>query len=284
MLTSGSGEATNLLGTGQIVDGSSHNGKHRELEPLNAALFHAQRLAGVGRLTASVAHELTNPIGIITATCNNLLSQIADDDLSTDELLRYVEMIDHSAWRAARLVMTLRDYTHTDSLSVEPCDLNQVIQNSLTLVAYEFERRYSIKIVADLEPDLPLLDCNQNQVTQVLINLLTNAGDALRESGGTIRVASFTLEEEGALGFSVGDTGTGVPPEISRQIFEPFFTTKPVGKGTGLGLSIASNIVELHGGRIQLANSSDGGATFTVTLPLHSRQETESNGEIVRLP
>lgn len=260
------------------MDGSSPNGNHRELEPLNAALFHAQRLAGVGRLTAGVAHELTNPIGIITATCNNLLSQIADDDLSTDELLRYVEMIDHSAWRCARLITTLRDYTHTDGLSLEPCDLNDIIRESLVLVSYEFERRYNIKIVADLEPDLPLLDCNQNQITQVLINLLTNAGDALRESGGTIEVSSYALEEEDALGFSVGDSGTGVPHEISGRIFEPFFTTKPVGKGTGLGLSIAANIVELHGGQIQLANSSDDGATFTVVLPLHYRRESESNG------
>jgi two-component system NtrC family sensor kinase len=271
----------NVSGAGQIVDGSSPNGKHREreIEPLNAALFHTQRLAGVGRLTASVAHELTNPISIITATCNNLLSQLADDDLSTDELLRYVEMIDHSAWRCAKLITTLRDYTHTDSLNVVSCDLNQIIQDSLTLVAYEFERRYSIKIVADLEPDLPLLECNQNQITQVLINLLTNAGDALRDSGGTIRVASFAQDEEGSLSFSVGDTGKGVPPEISDRIFEPFFTTKPVGKGTGLGLSIASNIVELHGGHIQLASNSDGGATFTVSLPLRSQRESRSNGE-----
>lgn len=266
------------------MDGSSPNGKKRELQPLNAALFHTQRLAGVGRLTAGVAHELTNPIGIITATCNNLLSQIADDDLSTDELLRYVEMIDHSAWRCAQLITTLRDYTHTDGLNVEACDLNQIIRDSLTLVAYEFERRYSIKIVADLEPDLPLLECNQNQITQVLINLLTNAGDALRDSGGTIRVASFSLPEQEALVFSVGDTGAGVPPEISGRIFEPFFTTKPVGKGTGLGLSIASNIVELHRGQIQLDNGSAGGATFTVTLPLRFRRESESIGESDRHP
>jgi two-component system NtrC family sensor kinase len=266
------------------VDGLRSNGKQRELEPLNAALFHTQRLAGVGRLTAGVAHELTNPIGIITATCNNLLSQIADDDLSTDELLRYVEMIDHSAWRCAQLITTLRDYTHTDGLHVEACDLNQIIRDSLTLVAYEFERRYSIKIVSELDPDLPLLKCNQNQITQVLINLLTNAGDALRDTGGTIRVTSFSLAHQEALGFSVSDTGAGVPPEISGRIFEPFFTTKPVGKGTGLGLSIASNIVELHRGQMRLTDSSDGGATFTVTLPLHSRRESESNGGSERLP
>ena len=265
------------------MDGSSPNGKHREVEPLNAALFHTQRLAGVGRLTAGVAHELTNPIGIITATCNNLLSQIADDDLSTDELLRYLKMIDHSAWRCADLVSTLRNYTHTDGLHVEPCELNQIIQDSLTLVTYEFERRYSIKMNADLEPDLPLLECNQNQITQVLINLLTNAGDALRESGGTIHVASFSVAGQEVQGFSVSDTGAGVPLDISGQIFEPFFTTKPVGKGTGLGLAIASDIVELHGGQIQLAENADGGATFTVALPLHFRRESRSNGGSDRL-
>ena len=118
----------------------------------------------------------------------------------------------------------------------------------------------------ELEP----LYCDQNQVTQVLINLLTNARDALQGEGGVIRVSSWSLAGEEAQAFSVGDTGTGFSPETIDLIFNPFFTTKSIGEGTGLGLAIASNIVEEHGGRISVENNHEKGATVTVILPNRS--------------
>lgn len=237
------------------------------LEQLNAALSRTQRLAGIGTLTASVAHELTNPISIITNTCHNLLSQVADDNLSVDELLHYIQMIDQSAWRCARLVQTLRTYTHIDNPQVEPCDLNKMIEDSLTLVAYQFRRQFNVEIETELAPDLTSLRCDPNQITQVLVNLLTNARDAMHALGGTVHITSWAVPEEGAVAFAVRDSGAGIPPELLDRIFEPFFTTKPAGLGTGLGLSIAAGIVQQHHGRITAENNPDGGATFTVILP-----------------
>lgn len=237
---------------------------------MTAALSQTQRLAGIGTLTASIAHELTNPLSIITSTCNNLLSQIADESLSTDELLHYIELIDHSAWRCARLVQTLRSYSHLDHMQVEKSELNQIIEDSLTIVDYQFERQYNIVIETDLSMELEPLYCDQNQVTQVLINLLTNARDALKGEGGVIRLSSWSLTGEEAQAFSVGDTGTGFSPETIDLIFNPFFTTKSIEEGTGLGLAIASNIVEEHGGRISAENNRGKGATVTVILPNRS--------------
>ena len=107
----------------------SLNGPPVDEGRMTAALSQTQRLAGIGTLTASIAHELTNPLSIITSTCNNLLSQIADESLSTDELLHYIELIDHSAWRCARLVQTLRSYSHLDHMQVEKSELNQIIDS-----------------------------------------------------------------------------------------------------------------------------------------------------------
>lgn len=238
-----------------------------DLESLSMALTRIQRLAGLGTLTAGVAHELANPISVITATCNTLLSQVADDNLSTDELLSYVQTIDYSAWRCARLLQTLRSYSHVEGGEFVPCDLNHIIEDSLNLAAYEIHQHETVKIKTDLAKGLPPLLCDPNQITQVLVNLLINASDAMGAIDGTITVSSWPVPVENAVAFSIRDTGPGIAPDDLDRVFEPFFTTKMVGEGTGLGLSISNEIVQQYHGRITADNHSEGGAIFTVVLP-----------------
>jgi two-component system, NtrC family, sensor kinase len=244
--------------------------EHRE-QHLSDSLTHLQRMAGLGTLAAGVAHELTNPVSIITAAVNNLLSQVADDDLTTDQLLHYIEMVDHSAWRCARLIQTLRTYTHPEPSQKAATDLNQLVQDALNLVNHQFRRQFHIAVEADLDPELPPLFCNANEIIQVLINLLLNARDALPPTGGTIQIESRYLPAETAVSLVVRDSGLGIPAEVIDRIFEPFFTTKPPGEGSGLGLAIAAAIVEQHHGRLEAANNPSGGATFTLVLPLNGR-------------
>lgn len=236
-------------------------------EIFEETILEIQRLAGIGTLTAGVAHELTNPINVITATCNNLLSQLADDNLSTDELLHYVEMIDQSAWRCARLIRTLRDYTYLNGQEFASRNLNRIVEAALVLVSYELERQYNLDLVTNLESDLDDIICDQNQITQVIINLLVNARDAMPDEGGKIIISTWSIPRQKAQAFSVTDKGSGIDPAVMPIIFEPFVTTKPMGLGTGLGLAIASQIVEQHHGTIEATNNPGGGATFTVTLP-----------------
>jgi signal transduction histidine kinase len=239
-----------------------------DLNQLHQSLFNTQRLASIGVIAASVAHELNNPLSIITATCNNLLSQIADETLGQDELLHYLQMIDHSAWRCARLVQTLRSYAHSERPQHLEVDLNKIIEDALTLVAYQFRRQFNLDIETELSPRLKRIVCDPNQITQVLMNLLMNARDASQgRGGGVIRIKSWLGERGAAVAFSVRDQGTGIPAEIIGRLFDPFFTTKAAGEGTGLGLSIAAGIVQQHGGRIEAKNNPEGGATFTVILP-----------------
>lgn len=242
-----------------------------DIDRLQTALSQTQRLAGIGTLTASVAHELTNPISIITTACNNLLSRVADDNLSTDELLYYLEMIDHSAWRCARLVRTLGNYSHFNQPDMTTSEVNEIIEDALAMVSNQFLRQYNIDIVTKRAAGMPAVHCDPNQITQVLINLLINARDAVRlnhVNEGVIEISSWTIIEEPAVAFSVRDNGPGIPSDIRDKIFTPFFTTKPIGEGTGLGLSIVKGIVEAHDGRISVENHPEGGAIFTVILPI----------------
>ena len=171
------------------------------MDQLQVALSQTQRLAGIGTLTASVAHELTNPISIITTACNNLLSKVADDNLSTDELLHYLEMIDHSAWRCARLISALGNYSHiVDQEEFRSNDINKIIDEALALVANQFSRQFNINIITKTAPGLPAINCDPNKMTQVLINLLMNAKDAIRLNGvdaGIIEIKSW-VEMDGS--------------------------------------------------------------------------------------
>ena len=272
-----------------------------DVDRLNEALVHAQRLAGIGTLTASVAHELTNPISIITATCTNLRDELEGEELGREELARYVELIEQSAYRCARIVEVLRNYAHnvgretSDGAAIAITSPAAVVQDALMMVEQQFRKQARVTVELELEPALQTIFCDHHRIAQVLINLLTNARDAMQPDGGVVRIRFWSPDpaREPALAeqirqlppspaasgranghsapdlfaFSVSDTGTGIDPAIRPRIFEPFFTTKPNGQGTGLGLYIAEGIVRQHGGHIWAENNPDGGATVTVVLP-----------------
>jgi two-component system NtrC family sensor kinase len=233
-------------------------------------LQRTQRLASIGTLTAGIAHELTNPINIITATCSNLINQLDDDTLTDADVRSYAEMIEHSAWRCARLIRTLRQYTYLNGQEFAPCLLSKLVDSAMILVSYEFERNYNIAFELDLADNLGPVNGDKNQLVQVLINLLINARDALPPEGGLIRIVTGRYDEEATQFVSVSDTGRGIDTELLPRIFEPFVTDKPPEEGTGLGLAIATEIVAAHGGRLEARNNDGPGATFTMILPDHS--------------
>jgi PAS domain S-box-containing protein len=249
---------------------------------LNEALSHTQKLAGIGTLTASVAHELNTPISIIAATCGNLLHEVDEKSLDDERLMYYVRMIEESAWRCARIVGVLRNYTVEDKLQMAVTDLNMIIGDAVRLVRHQFQGDFNIEVETDLQPDLKSIVCDHNRITQVLINLLTNARDAMLPNGGNIKLRTWTMpsgvespqadsanreNQVERLAFSVQDSGHGISPENVDKIFRPFFTTKVNGKGTGLGLFVARRIVTQHHGQIWAENHTGGGTIFTVALP-----------------
>jgi signal transduction histidine kinase len=202
-------------------------------------------------------------------------------------------------------VEVLRNYTHNDGPLIAVTNPEAIVQDALVMVEQHFRKRANVQVQAEFDPDLRTIVCDHNRVTQVLINLLTNARDAMQPGGGTIRIRFWLLDQpvEGVgvayhggptengsgtsgssaagsnqdgirdgnnhrqFAFSVHDSGHGIAPEILERIYDPFFTTKPSGQGTGLGLFIAQGIVAQHHGRLWAENNPDGGATFTVVLP-----------------
>jgi signal transduction histidine kinase len=242
-----------------------------EYEDRWAALALTQRLAGIGTLAASVAHELNNPISIITTACSSLEAQVEEQSLSDETLRRQLEIIEQSAWRCARLIQALRSYAHPNARP-EICDLNSIVEQALALVAHQFQRQHNIAIHKELASGLRQGLWEPNQIEQVLINLLTNARDALPPDGGRITIRTWRNDESNGqmrVFLSVEDTGPGIPEDVLPRIFEPFFTTKAMSEGTGLGLSIAADIVSQHQGRIWAESVPGGGARFTLELPCY---------------
>ena len=253
----------------------------QEIEQLNEALLHTQRLAGIGILTASVAHELNTPLSIIAATCSNILHEVEENSLGMEQLMHYMKMIEQSAWRSARIVEVLRNYSEAEAMQTAVTDLNMIIDDALVLVQHQFRGEFNIQIVRQLDKTLKTIVLDHNRLTQVMINILLNARDAMVPEGGTVEIRSWLIREKNVAAvsgngsghtpeqyaFSISDTGSGINPELLERIFDPFFSTKELGKGTGLGLFIAKQIVQQHNGRIWAENNELGGTTITVTLP-----------------
>lgn len=259
-----------------------------DIKQRNQALTHTQRLAGLGTLTASIAHELTNPISIITATCHAMMQEIRDESLEPEQVARYTKMIERSAWRCVRLTDALRTYTHQGKLQMAITNFETLVDDALVLVQQQFRKQFNIRIDTSLDENHRTIVCDPNRMTQVLVNLLTNARDAMLPNGGTITIRSSfvspkglkkltppayvdpfpeAMETVGAFAFAIEDTGSGIDPDIMEDIFSPFFTTKQSGSGTGLGLYVAQEIIDEHNGRLWAENVPGKGARFTVLLP-----------------
>jgi two-component system, NtrC family, sensor kinase len=164
-------------------------------------------------------------------------------------------------------VHSLLTYAHPSTLEQEPQDINELVHETLLLIEHQLKSWSNISVHTQFGSGLPLLICDRNQISQLLINLLNNSRDAMPK-GGEISISTSFDPTIHRLTLEVSDTGPGVPMAIRSKIFDPFFTTQGVGKGTGLGLSIVSSIVHSYGGDITIGDATPRGAVFTIHLPL----------------
>jgi PAS domain S-box-containing protein len=238
------------------------------LKQLQRQIESSQKLADLGTLAAGVAHEMNSPLQVITGMSHSLLRTLERDARSPERLKTSLEMINRNAWRCAEISRALRTYAHSSGGALLPYSLSDVVKDALLLTEHQLRAWSNIEVVTDLADALPEVACDRNQIAQVVINLLTNARDAMPQ-GGEIRIRTY-VAEEGQVALSVVDTGEGIPDSIRTKIFNPFFTTKAVGTGTGLGLSIIDGIVKAHGGRIALTSVVNQGTTFEIVFPAHN--------------
>lgn len=253
--------------------------RSRELMKAQAQLIQAEKMESVGRLAASIAHEVKNPLAIIQMGFYYLSDEIPENETVTEVL----NDIDDAIQRADTVITGLLDFSHDRELELKAGHLNEVVKHSLHLVAHEMSQR-NINIVVDLVDDLPAIMLDDNKLQQVLINLFMNSAQAMKQDGSlyvSSRLSTLDTSEaldldcennfvmgEQVLWLEVSDTGPGIREKDRNKIFEPFYTTKPVGEGTGLGLSVSRNIMNLHHGSIDIRNQKGGGASVVMMFKL----------------
>jgi C4-dicarboxylate-specific signal transduction histidine kinase len=248
--------------------------REQELREKQEQLVQAAKLATLGELTTGVAHELNNPLNNIGLFIGNVIDSVRMGRIDEESALRQLTSAMQQVHKATEIITHLRTFGRAAPESREPTHINQVVEQSLSLMREQLKLR-SIDVQLALAPEDPVVMANPIRLEQVFMNLLTNARDAVSESSKKmIRITSSLQQDSVRLVFQ--DTGPGVPPGIEQRIFDPFFTTKEVGAGTGLGLSITYGIVKDHEGSIRLENRPGEGATFLVALPLaRAEQATE---------
>ena len=231
-----------------------------ELERSQAKLVQAEKMAAIGRLTASLAHEVNNPLQAI----HNSLHLSMHEGLAQQRREQYQSMAQGEVERLIEIVQRMLDFYRPSRGGVTSADLNQVVDNVLALAHKRFQHG-NIQVHAHLAPDLPDIPIVPDQISQVLLNLVINAVEALPDGGDLWLKTELSAQSDEVL-LSVRDSGSGMSSEQMNSLFEPFYTTK--SEGTGLGLAISYGIVERHGGTIEVSSQPGQGTTFVVRLPV----------------
>jgi PAS domain S-box-containing protein len=261
-----SGDVVQFVGT--VMDVTERKRAEQERERLRQAqadLAHVNRVATMGELTASVAHEVNQPIAAAVTNAKTCLRWLTRDQPDLEEARAAAMRIVNDGTRAAEIIKRVRLLFKKETSERELVDINEVVEEMVVLLRGE-AMRYSISLKTELEANTPRVMADRVQLQQVLMNLMLNGMDAMKDANGTreLIIKSQRGENDQVL-VSVNDTGVGLPPEQADRIFTAFFTTKP--HGTGMGLSISRSIVESHGGRLWAADNAPRGASLCFSLP-----------------
>ena len=230
-------------------------------EHLREQLIFSERLSAIGEFVAGVAHELNNPLGAIVG-----FSELLKRGMGEENRTHYYDVIFKSALRCKKIVQSLLSFARRDKPKREPVSVNAMVEPVLDLIGYAL-RTSNIKVTTQLAPDLPPVLADPNQIQQVLLNILTNAQQAIEghQPDGQIKITTEFRKPN--VRVTIEDNGPGIPPENMSRLFDPFFTTKEVGKGTGLGLSLCYGFIKEHGGSITPVSQPGKGATFIIEFP-----------------
>ena len=290
------GALTDITSRKQMEEALQAKGEEQQLligklSEAHDQLLQSEKMASIGQLAAGIAHEINNPVGFVNSNMGSLqnyvgtlfgvlaeyeraaaahpqlapqlaaLRQRADLDFLKEDVTDLVRESMDGLKRVKDIVQALKDFSHVGETEWQIADLHQGLDSTLNIVSNELKYKATIEKHYGV---LPPIKCLASQLNQVFMNLLVNAGHAIKERG-TIRIS--TGAADGWVWVEVADTGAGIKPEHLNRIFEPFFTTKPVGSGTGLGLSLSYGIVNKHGGKIEVVSELGKGTRFTVRLP-----------------
>ncbi|HTZ83827.1 MAG TPA: ATP-binding protein [Candidatus Acidoferrales bacterium] len=255
----------------------------QQLKAAQRKLVQSDRLATLGQLAASVAHEINNPVsGVLNLSMllERLMASGSYPPGREAEFRKYLSLISTETARVGRIVSDLLAFSRRSKPQRAPADLNKLVRTTIGLADHKL-KLISAEVVLDLQENLPAVECDSSQIQQVILNLVLNGAQAMQpHGGGKLTIRTRLIPQEESVELCVQDTGEGVAPENLSKIFDPFFTTKAEGKGVGLGLAVLYGIVKAHEGEVEVVSQRNEGTTFTVTLPLKSRTPATESREV----
>jgi PAS domain S-box-containing protein len=265
-----SGRVVGVVGVGQDITelNQVRVEQEKERKEATAQIIQSSKLATLGEMATSVAHELNQPLNVIRMASGNVRRKVSKGTADAEYLNNKIERIEEQTARAAAIINHMRMFGRNAKEYPEPIDARSVVTNALDLMGEQL-RLADIEIVTELAEDCPSILGHIIQLEQVILNLLTNASDAMAENDGDAKITLRVFEDGKSVHIKSEDNGGGIPDDVLPRIFEPFYTTKEMGKGTGLGLSVSYGIVRDMNGTI-VAENIDDGARFTITLPIVS--------------
>jgi len=260
------GNIVGVVGVGQDITETKkiRAQQERERKDATAQIIQASKLATLGEMATSVAHELNQPLNIIRMAAGNGRRKISDGTIDHEYLSAKFKRIEEQTARAAVIIDHMRMFGREAKENPEPIDPRKVVINALELMGEQLKLA-GIQVLTEFAEDCPLILGHKIQLEQVIMNLLTNARDAIIESDGDAKIILRVFSDDKDVYITTEDTGGGVPEDALARIFEPFYTTKDMGKGTGLGLSVGYGIIRDMDGTIR-AENIDEGARFTIIL------------------
>ncbi len=234
-----------------------------------ARILHQDKLMSMGRLAASVVHEINNPLSGILNYIRLMIRMLGKGqpiEFHKDKFLQYLDVVERETARCSGIVSNLLTFSRRTEPVVHPVNIPDMIDRSVMLIRHKLDISH-IRLTVSVKPDIPVVNGDMNQLQQCILNLILNAIDAMPD-GGSLTIRAGMGPDNAGVAIQIQDTGTGIAESDLPHIFEPFFSTKEAGYGVGLGLSTVYGIMERHGGRVDVISRTGQGATFTLWLPM----------------
>jgi signal transduction histidine kinase len=247
----------------------------QQLKESQEQLIQSEKLSSLGQLSASIAHEVNNPLSGVLNYTQLLIKKIDSDRFSQESARDYLAKMESELTRSTGLVRNLLDFARQSAPTLVETDLNDIVNRVLELTAHT-ARLNKVEVLRELDPSLPQIIADPNQLQQVCTNLVVNAIQAMPQGG---KLTLRTSADKERLKLEVQDTGYGISPENMRKLFTPFFSTKKEVKGVGLGLAVSYGIIQRHRGKIDVRSVEGKGTTFTVYLPVHQEKGGSNDGK-----
>ncbi|MBW1850043.1 MAG: PAS domain S-box protein [Deltaproteobacteria bacterium] len=243
---------------------------YQELKDAQEQIIQTEKLASLGKLAATIAHEINNPLAVVLTYIRLMIKLMDRNSFSLERLediSRYLDTMDAETTKCGEIVKNLLAFSRQSAITIDSHGITDIINRTLALITHDLEMK-GIQLEKTIQANLPNIQCDFKQIQQALLNLIYNAADAMQDGGILTVSAGRKAGDERFLNVMVSDTGCGICEKDKEKIFDPFFTTKEEGKGVGLGLSVVYGIVTSHKGSIEVDSAPGTGSTFTVSLPL----------------